>query len=418
MRIIYKIGIRVYFLLVILASPFNQKAARWLRGRRGMWKRLKQGIQSEKDLYWFHCSSLGEFEQGRTVIEGFREKNPDAFILLTFFSPSGYELRKNYQVADLVSYLPLDTRFNAWRFINLVKPRAAYFIKYEFWYYFLRTLKKKHIPVYLVSAKFRRDQVFFRWYGAWYRKFLRFFEYFFVQDKDSADLLMENGFQNVVVSGDTRFDRVYGIAKNSREYPGIELFRQDKKVMVAGSIWEKDEEIIIKFINECTEDYKFILAPHEISSKKIYRLVSEIEGLVVRFTDEDKTFFPRARVLLIDTIGHLSSVYKYGEVAYIGGGFGKGIHNILEAATYGLPVIFGPNYNKFREANDLISLGAAFSIEDHKGFEKIFEELFNGRSLHYTASEVARNYVESKLGATEMVLRMTMDHDKVGKSEK
>jgi 3-deoxy-D-manno-octulosonic-acid transferase len=405
MRIIYKIGIQFYLLLVLLASPFNIKARRWIQGRRKMWKKLKSGIDKSKKLYWFHCSSLGEFEQGRTVIEGFRKKYPDAFLLLTFFSPSGYEMRKNYHGVNLVSYLPLDTRFNAWRFINIVKPSGVFFIKYEFWYYFLRTLKKKRIPVFLVSAKFRQDQVFFRWYGLWYRRFLRFFEFFFVQDEGSKQILKEYGFENAEVSGDTRFDRVYQLLKSGKEYPGIQLFCGNNKVMVAGSTWEKDEEILIKYINESPDDFKFILAPHEISTRKIYNLVSQVDSLVVKFTDEDKSSFPKAKVLLIDTIGHLSSVYKYGQVAYIGGGFGRGIHNILEAATYGLPVIFGPNYHKFKEAEDLVARGAAFSIDDHTGFTEIFNQLFNGNSLLKKASGIAAGYVKERKGATDTVIR-------------
>ena len=408
MRIIYKLGIQIYFLLVLIASIFNSKARRWLKGRRFLWKRLKSGIDNTKDVYWFHCSSLGEFEQGRPLIEEFRKRKPEAFILLTFFSPSGYELRKNYQIADLVSYLPLDTGLNAWRFINLVKPKAVYFIKYEFWYYFLRTLFKKNIPIYLVSAKFRPEQMFFKKYAFWYKKFLRFFKWFFVQDEQSVLLLKEAGFSNVSLSGDTRFDRVYQLSKNSRDYPGIELFKQNKKTMIAGSIWEKDEEILIQFINQCPDDYKFILAPHEINKKKIYSLVSQIEGSVVRFTDADKAFFPTAKVMIIDTIGHLSSVYKYGELAYIGGGFGKGIHNILEAATYGLPVIIGPNHKKFKEAVDLIDMGAAFSIDDYSSFEIIFKKLFNSPSLLSESSGISKTYVAEKIGATETVLNKSI----------
>jgi len=232
MRIVYKIVIQIYFFLVLIASLVNTKALRWIKGRRHLWKRLKEGIDKSKDLYWFHCSSLGEFEQGRPLIEEFRRRKPQAFILLTFFSPSGFELRKNFQGANLVSYLPLDTGLNAWRFINIVKPKAVFFIKYEFWYYFLRTLYKKKVPVYLVSAKFRKDQLFFKWYGAWYRKFLRFFARFFVQDENSATLLSNAGYQNVSVTGDTRFDRVYQLSKIAKDYPGIELFRQDKKPLL------------------------------------------------------------------------------------------------------------------------------------------------------------------------------------------
>jgi 3-deoxy-D-manno-octulosonic-acid transferase len=408
MRIIYKIGIRVYFLLVLLASFFNEKARRWLKGRRGMWRKLKNGIDSSRDVYWFHCSSLGEFEQGRPLIETIKKNNPEVFILLTFFSPSGYELRKNYSQADLVTYLPLDTRFNAWRFMNLVKPYAAYFIKYEFWYYFFRTLRKKNIPVFLVSAKFREDQAFFKWWGRWYRKFLNYFTHIFVQDTASMELLKGLGHQNVTISGDTRFDRVYEISQNSRDYPGVELFKQDKKTLIAGSTWEKDEEILVKFINESDHNLKFILAPHEINSRKIYKLISEIDSPVVKFTDEDKSSYPAARVMIIDTIGHLSSVYKYGEIAYIGGGFGRGIHNILEAATYSLPVVFGPNYEKFTEAVEMIEGEAAFSVGNYPELKYILDKLFSDKNLSADCSSRAGNYVASRLGATLKIVNESL----------
>ena len=408
MRIFYKIGIRVYFFLVLVVSPFNEKALRWLKGRRGMWKRIKMQIDHSKDVYWFHCSSLGEFEQGRPVIESLRKERPGIFIFLTFFSPSGYELRKNFSGADLVTYLPLDTRYNAWRFINLVKPKAVWFIKYEFWYYFLRTLKKKKIPVFLISAKFRPDQAFFRWWGRWYRKFLQYFTHFFVQDEQSMQLLQNIGLTNVTISGDTRFDRVYEISQRSRDYPGVALFKNGKKILIAGSTWERDEEILVQYINNCPEDIKFILAPHEISSRKIYRLISGIESVVVKFTDEDKSHYKDAKVMIVDTIGHLSSIYKYGEVAYIGGGFGKGIHNILEAATYSLPVVFGPNCIKFSEAVDLISEKAAFSIQDFDQLKDILTRLFTNEEDRDICSKIAGEFVKSRLGATSRIVNESL----------
>lgn len=404
MRIIYKIGIQVYLFLVILASPFNVKAARWLNGRRGMWKKLRKGIDQTRPLYWFHCASLGEFEQGRPLIEELRTREPEVFILLTFFSPSGYELRKNYSGADLVSYLPLDTRFNAWRFLNLVKPKKVFFIKYEYWYYFLRTCYKKKIPVFLVSGKFREDQVFFRWYGAWYKKFLNFFSVFFVQDEASYNLLRNAGKTNVYITGDTRFDRVYQIASRSREYPGLDEFKAKSRILVAGSIWEKDEELLIQYINRSPDGIKFILAPHEISSRKIYRLVEQIEHPVVRFTDEEKKQYPAAKVLLVDTIGHLSSVYRYGDAAYIGGGFGKGIHNILEAATYGLPVVFGPNYHKFNEAREMLAEGSAFTVGTPEELNQILDKLFEDQALLERSSTLAKSYVKDRVGATGRIL--------------
>lgn len=404
MRLIYKIGIAVYFFLLVIASLFNEKANRWLKGRRNLWKNLKKNLEPGKKVYWFHCSSLGEFEQGRPIIENLRERMPDCFILLTFFSPSGYELRKNYMVANYVTYLPLDTRYNAWKFINLVKPTAVYFIKYEFWYYFLRTLYKKKVPLFLVSAKFREDQAFFRWYGIWYRKFLSYFTHFFVQDKTSKSLLQNIGYNNVEIAGDTRFDRVHQIAIRSRSYPEIDAFKQDKKVIVAGSTWEKDEELLVQYINNSGNDVKFILAPHEINSKKLFRLVELIDSPIVRFTDEDKRGYPRAKVMLIDTIGNLSSVYKYGDIAYIGGGFGKGIHNILEAATYGLPVVFGPNYNKFNEACEMLEIEASFSIQDYENMASVFENLLTNSEFLKSCSLKASEYVRSRIGATNIIV--------------
>jgi len=408
MRIIYKLGLRIYFLLVLLAAPFHIKARRWLKGRSGIWKRIKRNPPGDKKVFWFHCSSLGEFEQGRPLMEEIREKEPECYIILTFFSPSGYELRKNFRIADVVTYLPLDTRFNAWRFINLVKPDVAYFIKYEFWYYFLRTLYKKNIPAYLVSAKFREEQTFFKWYGGWYRKFLRFFRYFYVQDETSKKLLSQLGFNNADITGDTRFDRVFQISELSRDYPDVLDFKQNKKVIIAGSTWEKDEEILIKYINCSKDDVKFILAPHEINSKKIYRLLEQIDLPVVRFTDEDKGGYARAKVLLIDTIGHLSSIYKYGDIAYIGGGFGKGIHNTLEAATYGLPVVFGPNYHKFREAIDMLECNAAFSVNTYSDLLKVFNNFIGNEETLRHSSSAAKNYVRSKLGATRKIVNETL----------
>jgi 3-deoxy-D-manno-octulosonic-acid transferase len=264
-------------------------------------------------------------------------------------------------------------------------------------------LKKKRIPVFLVSARFRDDQAFFHWWGKWYRKFLSFFTHIFVQDEHSRELLNQLHLNNVTVSGDTRFDRVYEIAGKSKEYPGVELFKQNKKILIAGSTWEKDEEILLDYINKNEEDLKFILAPHEINKKKIYRLVSAIESPVVRFTDEDKSAYPQAKVMIIDTIGHLSSVYKYGDIAYIGGGFGKGIHNILEAATYNLPVIFGPNYQKFSEAVEMIELKAAYSINDFEEFNRVLSNMVSDDKLRKQLSKTAGNYVKSKIGSTNLI---------------
>ena len=408
MRIIYKFGIGLSFILVIIAATFHIKARRWLRGRYGIWRKIRENINPGDAVIWIHCASLGEFEQGRPLIEELRRRLPEYKLLLTFFSPSGYELRKNYEGVDCVVYMPLDTRFNAWRFINLVKPEMVFFIKYDYWYYFLRTLRKKKIPVYLVSAKFRRDQVFFKWYGSWYRNVLRFFKLLFVQNEESRRLLGVIGIKNVVVAGDTRFDRVFNISKNSVDYPWMESFSKNKTVIIAGSTWEKDEEILIEYINQSGPEIRFILAPHEINEKKLVRLIELIQHRTVRFTDYDKSSYKNAKVLIVDTIGHLSSLYNYGNIAYIGGGFGKGIHNILEAATYGLPVIFGPNYKKFLEAVEMIELNAAFSITSIEELKKVIDQFINNETLLTTCSQTAREYIKSRLGATSRILDQSL----------
>lgn len=404
MRFLYKFGIYVYFFLILLASPFNIKAGRWLRGRRGIWRKIKNTIHSNDKTVWIHCSSLGEFEQGRPIMEEIKKRKPEFKILLTFFSPSGYELRKNYEGADCITYLPLDTRFNAWRFMNLVKPELAIFIKYEFWYYFLRTASKKKIPVYLVSAKFRRDQVFFKWYGLWYRKVLNFFSHIFVQNEGSRKFLKLINIENVSITGDTRFDRVFQISERSADYPYINDFKGKAKVIVAGSTWDKDEQLLIEYINNSPSNVKFILAPHEINEKRLINIIELIDYPVVRFTDNEKSAYPKAKVLIIDTIGHLSAIYRYGHLAYIGGGFGKGIHNILEAATYGLPVIFGPNYNKFLEAVELIEKKAAFPISSFLELETIFNKLLSSDELLQESSDLAKSYIKTKLGATRQII--------------
>jgi len=408
MRFIYKIGIRLYFLLILLVAPFNIKARRWLRGRQGIWKKIRANIKPGDNVVWVHCASLGEFEQGRPIIEEIRKTMPEKKILLTFFSPSGYELRKNYEGAHCVTYMPLDTRFNAWLFMNLVKPEIAFFIKYDYWYYFLRTLKKKNIPAYIVAAKFRRDQVFFKWYGAWYRSVLKFFTVLYVQNEESRRLLNVIGIKNVEVTGDTRFDRVYTISQRSVEYPWIEPFARGKKVIIAGSTWEKDEQLLINYLNNSGPDIRFIFAPHEISEKKLIRLIELIEHPTVRFTDNDKSSYLNAKVLIVDTIGHLSSLYRYGNIAYIGGGFGRGIHNTLEAATYGLPVVFGPNYHKFREAVEMIERKAAFTINNYEDLKSVMDQLTTDENFLAGCSRLAKSYIESNLGATRLIIDRAM----------
>ncbi|MBA4323464.1 MAG: 3-deoxy-D-manno-octulosonic acid transferase, partial [Odoribacter sp.] len=337
----------------------NHKASLWVAGRRDWSSKLKANIGSSENTIWFHCASLGEFEQGRPVMEMLKEKAPGTKIVLSFFSPSGYEIRKNYRVADFVCYLPADTPGNASEFISIIKPSLAIFVKYEFWNNYITELSKRNIPLYLVSGIFRADQHFFRWYGGFFRKILKKFAHIFVQDTRSADLLKGIGIEDITVAGDTRFDRVNQIAATASGLPVIEKFRGEEKLFLAGSSWKPDEEIIAGVINLNPGMMKWVLAPHEIGKSNIDRLVKLFHTEVVRYS-EFKDESAEARVLIIDNIGTLSSAYRYADIAAVGGGFGKGIHNILEPACWGTPVLFGPNYNGFKEAADLISSGGAF----------------------------------------------------------
>jgi 3-deoxy-D-manno-octulosonic-acid transferase len=411
---LYNLGIRVYYLLIVLASLFNKKARQWLRGRKDILNQIRKNLDPGSEIIWFHCSSLGEFEQGRPIIEKLRELMPGRKILLTFFSPSGFEIRKNYPGADYVCYLPVDTRQNARRFLKIVKPQLVFFIKYEFWYHYLSQLKESGTKTYLVSGIFRRRQIFFRAYGKWFHQILGSFTHLFVQDEESAGLLKSIGFCNCTICGDTRFDRVWSIAQKATDLRVIQSFCSGKMTLVAGSTWPPDEKIIIKFINENKLPLRFVIAPHEIHEHTINQLIDSIRvktvrySLIANFNPINDPAIISAEVIIIDIIGILSSVYRYGNIAYIGGGFGKGIHNILEAATFGLPVIFGPNYKQFREANDLIRLKGAFPVDDFTGFNKIFNDLLYDEKLVIDAGNNARNYVRSNIGATDSITKFVL----------
>lgn len=409
MRILYDLGIRLYYLLILLVSPFNLKARQWIRGRRGLMKEIENTIDPALPLIWFHCSSLGEFEQGRPLMEKIRERDPGRHILLTFYSPSGYEIRKDYPGTDFVFYLPLDTRVNAKRFLRLLNIEKAYFIKYEFWYHLLTSLKSHNIPVYLVSGIFRKEQVFFRSWGKWFRKILACFEHLFVQQESSLDLLKSIGIQNVSLAGDTRFDRVRSIVQASTEDPRFMAFKGSSSIIIAGSTWPQDEELLVRYINQTGRLLRWIIVPHEIHESGIIRLISQINKKCQRYTTMANKDLSKTEVIIVDTIGLLSSLYQYAEVAYIGGGFGKGIHNTLEAATFGLPVIFGPKYQKFQEAVDLVGNKAAFPVRDYASFERILSSLLNEPRLMKEAGESARKLVMDNLGATEQILDLTLD---------
>lgn len=403
MTLIYNLGIRLLYLFVIITSLFNTKAREWINGRKELLKKLADSIPDKDRIVWFHASSLGEFEQGRPLMEAFKKNMPEYKILLTFFSPSGYLIQKDYQGADYIFYLPLDTKRNAKKFLDIVKPEMTFFIKYEFWYHFLNQLKKSKSRVYLISSIFRQQQLFFKSYGQWYRNLLGCFDRIFVQDTKSIDLLMAISVENVTLSGDTRFDRVAQIADESAEIEIAERFTSDKFTYVCGSTWEKDEEIITKYINQNNKGCKFIIAPHEISESHIEVLLSRIDKKVVRYS-KAKDELKEADVLIIDNIGMLSAIYRYGKVAYIGGGFGAGIHNILEAAVYSLPVVFGSNYEKFNEAVELINEGGAFSIASYEECKSKFDEMYSKKQIYDDASEATKNFVIRNLGATNTII--------------
>jgi 3-deoxy-D-manno-octulosonic-acid transferase len=404
MRLLYDIGIRFYYLMVLVASARNRKAARWIAGRRGWRKKLAGKFLPGDQVIWFHCASLGEFEQGRPVMEMVRERYPDYRILLTFFSPSGYEKRKSFEGADLVSYLPLDTKSNAADFLGLVPVQKAIFIKYEFWYHYLNGLNSRRIPVYLASGHFNSSQLFFRWYGGWYRKFLKRFTHIFVQDSGSAALLERFGIDNVSVAGDTRFDRVATINGNGAREKQMALFAGDLPLVIAGSTWEKDEMIIRQGRSELQGKVKWVIAPHEPSEQNIRRLTQWFPDHQFFSEMQNGTMKQGAGVLIVDTMGHLSSLYRYGSVAYIGGGFGRGIHNILEAAAAGLPVMFGPNFQRFREAVELQNDGAAYVVEHAEDLLLVINGFLGNKELLKERSQIALNYTVRCTGATGRIV--------------
>lgn len=403
MRVLYSIGIRLYTVLVWFASVKNPKAKLWLKGRRG-WRLLLGKIPENIRPVWVHCSSLGEFEQGRPLIEAIKKKYPDTFILLTFYSPSGFEIRKNYDKADLIMYLPADTMNNANTFVSRVNPRLAIFIKYEFWFNYISVLHKKDIQLYSVSAIFRPNQIFFKSIGKWFLKHLDYFSRFFVQNDVSAKLMVKHGIDKVTVCGDTRYDRVYAIAKESKSVKEIAAFGQNSFKIVAGSTWPADDELLIKLVN-ADPRIKLVVAPHELYEKTYQLYENEVEGQVVRLSVTSELEASGARVLLVDSIGLLASVYKYGQLAFVGGGFGKGIHNILEPAVYGMPVVIGPRFHKFFEAVTMSDLGLVHSVDNYFEFEKLIKTFIDNKDYLAQQSEKITAFVEGQLGATEVVLQ-------------
>ncbi len=404
MKTIYTGLIAFYSAIAGAASPFSAKARRWVRGRRGWRERLSSFSRGEGKVAWVHCASLGEFEQGRPVIEKIRRDHPDWKVVVTFFSPSGYEIRKDYRGADMVMYLPTDLPANVRFFLDHIKPDLALFVKYEFWYNYLSELKRRNIPTYLVSGIFRPDQYFFRWYGSFARGVFQVFNRIFLQDEQSGRLLESIGYHRYSVTGDTRFDRVSQIAAAAKDLPVIEKFRGKESLFVAGSSWDEDEEIIVRYINSNSGAMKWVIAPHEIDEAHLCRIEKRLTPESVRYSRYVEGA-KSCRVMIIDNIGMLSSVYRYASIAAVGGGFGRGIHNILEPACWGIPVLFGPHHLKFREAVQLKERGGAVSFDNFETFTSVVEKYLSDPVALEAAGNASAIYISENKGSTDKVYK-------------
>ena len=412
MNILYSIAIRSYSGLVAVAALFgNKKAKLWWNGRKNQWKNLIS-VNKDDEWIWIHVSSLGEFEQGLPVIESLKANFPKYKILLTFFSPSGYEPRKNFQLADKVAYMPSDTRHNAKKLIKNFNIKAAFFVKYDFWFNYMKVLKKNDIPLYYISALLHQYHYFFKFYSSWFRKQLRNVSHFFVQNDDTAKLLKSIGIENITVTGDTRFDRVFEIAKQSKSFPEIEKFIAGRQCIIAGSSWPSDEKFIIPFAKKMPDNYCLIIAPHDISDSHVKQIISQLDSYILYSGQPSASSGQRsavsdqqAKVLVIDTIGILKQIYKYARFAYVGGGFMSSIHNTQEALVFGCPVVIGPKYHKFVEAVDLVRDGGIFSVNNQEEFDSIFEQLMNDDEFYNKASGICQDYIQLSIGATNKINR-------------
>jgi 3-deoxy-D-manno-octulosonic-acid transferase len=405
LKLLYDIGLKAYNGLLTVAAPFNQKAKLMLQGRENQFEKLEQAfIGNTAPVVWFHCASLGEFEQGRPVIEAFKAAFPEYKVMLTFFSPSGYEVRKNYSGADFIVYLPLDSASNARKFISIVQPKLAVFVKYEFWHYYLQELEQRHIPILSISAIFRPEQVFFKPYGEFNRNMLRRFTHIYTQNQTSLELLQTIGVTNATIAGDTRFDRVLQTAATIKPIPLVDAFTRGSDVFMVGSSWPADMEVLLPLIQKYRSTIKFIIAPHEINENSIVTLMQQLGEGAVRFSQADAATIANYNVLVIDNIGMLSALYSYGTYAFIGGAFGKGLHNTLEAAVFGLPLFFGPKYSKFQEAVDLVKLGCGFPVNNADELLTAFEKIHTTPGARKTITDTEKQYVQEQAGATTQIM--------------
>lgn len=391
--------------LLKLVALFSPKMKLFMDGRKSVFQTLADKIKPSDKTIWFHAASLGEYEQGLPVIEAIKQQFPSHKIVVTFFSPSGYEVRKNNTVSDVTVYLPLDTISNAKQFISLVHPEMAFFIKYEYWPNYLNELKKQQIKTYLISGILRENQAFFKWYGGFYRNALQTFDYFFVQNESSKTLLQSIGFNNVKVSGDTRFDRVVSILERDNSLDFIEQFKDDKTTIVIGSSWPKDESLLVNYINQSSDDVKFIIAPHNIKSEQIQELKNAITKKTLLFSEKDNVNLSDSNVFIIDTIGILTKIYSYADIAYVGGGFGNpGVHNILEPATFGVPVVIGPNYSHFAEATALVNMEGCISIQNQTQLNEAFDLLLRNEDERLEKGHICSTFVQMNNGATQTIM--------------
>ncbi|MFN4026473.1 MAG: 3-deoxy-D-manno-octulosonic acid transferase [Flavobacterium sp.] len=402
----------LYNFIVLLAAAtvkilafFSPKMKLFVNGRKNVFKTLNEKIKAEDKTIWFHAASLGEYEQGLPVMEQIRAKYSNYKIVLTFFSPSGYEVRKNNTVADVTVYLPLDTAFNAKKFIALTHPELVFFIKYEYWPNYLKVLKQAGIKTYLISGIFREKQAFFKWYGGFYRNALQTFDFFFVQNESSKKLLQSIGYQNVKISGDTRFDRVVSILGRDNRLDFIEAFKNNTTTIVIGSSWPKDESLLVTFINQCSSKVKFIIAPHNIKAEQIADLKAQITKPTVLFSEKEGKSLSDYTVFIIDTIGILTKIYSYADIAYVGGGFGHpGVHNILEPATFGVPIVIGPNYSHFAEATALVNMEGCVTITNQYQLNDAFNNLIMNADIRHEKGHICETFVQMNKGATAVIL--------------